>query len=59
MKVQHKNSLEIFDLSEPTYTKFNSVYGYLVMGGEQVFFIYISNDDLFKDNVTEDYEIID
>lgn len=58
MKVQHKCSLEVFDLSEPKYTKFSSVYGYLAMGGENVFFIYISNDDLFRDTVTEQFNII-
>ncbi len=58
MKVQHKCSLEIFDLSEPTYTKFSSVYGYLVMGGENVFFIYDCNEELFKDEVTEEFDIL-
>lgn len=58
MKVQHKNSQEIFDLAEPKYTKFNDVYGYLVMGGENVFFIYSRNDESFKSKVTRQFEIL-
>lgn len=58
MKAQHKNSLETFDLSEPRYTKLNGLYGYLVMSGKQIFFISIWNDDLFKDDLTEDFTVL-
>jgi len=57
MKVQHKNSLEIFDLSEPKYTKF-SEYGYLVNTNEKVFFITFHYDELFSDDVTDDFIIL-
>lgn len=58
MKVRHKCSLETFNLSEPRYTKFNGMYGYLVISGENVFFIYNWNDELFRDTVTEQFEIL-
>ena len=58
MKAQHTKSQEIFDLTEPRYTKFNGVYGYLVMGGEDVFFIYNWNCELFRDTVTEQFNIL-
>lgn len=58
MKVQHKNSQEIFDLTEPRYTKFNGMYGYLTMTKEEIFFIYNWNDELFRDTVTEQFNLI-
>jgi len=58
MKVRHCYSSETFDLSEPRYTKLYGVYGYLVIGEKQIFWIYNSNDELFSDNVTNDFIIL-
>ena len=56
MKVQHKNSLEVLDLSRPKYTKVNSMYGYLVAGAVgKVFFITCGCDDVVCEDVSEDY----
>ncbi len=46
MKVRHKNSEAEFDLSKPCYYKHYSIYGYLVMGGKDIFFIPLGLDDL-------------
>lgn len=39
MKVRHKNSREVFDLTIPCYTKLNGMYGFLVQGGGGVYWI--------------------
>ena len=56
MKVQHKNSKEDFDLSVPSYTKLNGIYGYLVMGFKSVWFISDGDNNLRE--VTEDFNIL-
>ena len=59
MKVQHKNSKEIFDISSPKYTKLFGSYGYLVMGLNSVFFIIDSDENLDNSmEVTDDFEIL-
>lgn len=58
MKVVHKNSQDKFYLLAPNYIKLNSIYGYLVGMNKKVFFIYESNEELFSDDVTDDFEII-
>ena len=57
MKVIHKNSREEFDLFEPRYYKYYSMYGLLVMGGKDVFFISDASENNYE-CVTEDFEII-
>lgn len=57
MKVIHKNSKEEFDLSNPRYYKYHGVYGLLVMGGSDVFFITDASDNDYV-CVTDDFEII-
>jgi len=58
MKVQHKRGLDIYYLLAPNYIKYNSIYGYLVGMNDKIFFIYNSNDELFSDNVTDDFIIL-
>ena len=58
MKVRHCYSLETFDLSEPRYTKLYGEYGYLVMGVNEVFWIYVSNEEMLRDTVTDDFIIL-
>ena len=58
MKVQHKRGLNIYYLLAPNYIKYNSIYGYLVGMNDKIFFIYNSNDELFSDNVTDDFIIL-
>lgn len=57
MKVQHKNSREEFDLSYPRQYKYYSVYGLLVMGGKDVFFISDAEQNEYV-CVTEDFDIL-
>ncbi len=58
MKVQHKNSGEILDLSYPVYYKHNSVYGLLIMTiKEEIFFIEDAENDDFTD-VTNEFKIL-
>jgi len=58
MKVKHKNSEEEFDLIKPQYTKLFSMYGYLVQGGNDVYFIVTNTEEDLVYTVTEDFEII-
>ena len=60
MKAQHKNSQEVFDLSEIVYTKFFGMYGDLVMLiSKKIYFIPFDrdNNDTFYD-MTNDFEIL-
>jgi len=60
MKVKHKNSGEIVNLSAPNYGKhFDSFYGFLVLSGSQIWFFYIIDDELYSENLTNDYEMHD
>jgi hypothetical protein len=59
MKVKHKNSGEIVNLSEPNYGKhYASMYGFLVLSGSQIWFFYIIDDELHTENLTNEYEIL-
>jgi hypothetical protein len=58
MKVIHKNSREEFNVFAPNYIKLNSVYGYLVVMITNVYFIYCIDDNIYNDNVTDDFEIL-
>lgn len=57
MKVQHKNSLEIFELTKPAYYK-THLYGYLVGMNNKVFFITSFEDNLDYYEVTDDFIIL-
>lgn len=60
MKVKHKNSQEVFDLSEIVYTKFFGTYGDLVMLiSKKIYFIpfHRDNNDTLYD-MTNDFEIL-
>jgi len=57
MKVRHCYSLETFDLSEPQYTKLDGVYGLLVMGGKNIFFITDAEQNSFY-RLTSDFIIL-
>lgn len=57
MKVQHKNSLEIFELTHPIPYK-NGVYGYLVGMSNKIFFIYSEEHAVDYYDVTEDFNIL-
>jgi len=58
MKVRHKNSREEFDLNYVVYTKFFSMYGYLVMTPikEIVFITNVENQDVYY--MTDEFEIL-
>lgn len=65
MKVKHKNSQEIIDLARPNYGKhWNSIYGYLISNGKEVFFFYYEPNihdgiaDVCFEDLTDDYEIL-
>jgi hypothetical protein len=59
MRVKHKNSGEIIDLSAPNYGKhFNSIYGYLVLSCEKIYFFYTVDDEICKEDVTEEYRVL-
>ena len=58
MKVIHKNSREEFNLTEPTYWKYSSMYGYLVLMNRRIFLI-VSVDDMFYLDITDDFEVLD
>lgn len=58
MKVQHKNSKEVFLLDKPIYCKFD-LYGYLVGIGGKVFFITSFEDRLEYDEVTDEFIILE
>jgi hypothetical protein len=57
MKVQHKNSLEVFELTEPIYTK-HYLYGYLVGMCGKMFFITSVEDTLDCIDITDDFIIL-
>jgi hypothetical protein len=57
MKVQHKNSLEVFELTEPIYTKYY-LYGYLVGMCGKIFFITSVEDNLDCIDITDDFIIL-
>lgn len=62
MKVKHKCSGEIFDLSEPNYGKhWNSIYGQLVMTiKKDVLFFYQVDGAIGTEyeDLTDDFEIL-
>lgn len=57
MKIVNKNSREEFDTEEPIYYKYSSMYGYLVLMGNRIFFI-VSVDEMYYLDLTEDFEIL-
>ena len=58
MKVQHKNSQEVFDLDYVVYTKFFGMYGYLFITPlkEVVFIVSVDNKNMY--NMTDEFEIL-
>ena len=58
MEVRHKRGLQTYYLYIPNYIKYNSIYGYLVGMNGKVFFIYNTTDELFSDDITEDFDIL-
>ena len=63
MKIKHKNSGEIIDVTEPNYGKhYMSIYGYLFVNGQKVYFIYsipnIETSDLELEDLSDYYEIV-
>lgn len=55
--VRNKNSQEVFNLIEPTYWKYSSMYGYLVLMNQRIFFI-VSVDDMFYIDLTDEFEFV-
>ena len=59
MGIRHKNSGEIIELDEPNFGKhFNSIYGYLVSNCNNIHFIYSIDNEMFVEDVSDDYEIL-
>ena len=56
MKVQHKNSQEVFNLSEPKYCKFFGVYGILIMTIRKEIYFVVGSDTNDLHNITDEFE---
>jgi hypothetical protein len=57
MKVIHKNSKEVFDLSDIRYTKFYGLYGYLVLTiNKEIYFMVNSEDKIDFCVMTDEFE---
>lgn len=61
MKIQHKNSKEIIDVTEPKYGKhWRNIYGYLTFNLTSVYFFYYDEKEkqIKTENVTSEYGFI-
>lgn len=59
MKITHKNSGDVIDTTSPLYTKYNSMYGYLVVDiNKKVWFIITDENVMIESiDITDDYLI--
>ncbi len=53
------NKEQPFIYTKPVYTKFNSVYGYITVSGNEVFFFYVCNSSgvITFDNVSDKFRV--